>query len=84
MPPKREFKSIDDYISAFPKNVQVILQEFRQAIHEAAPEAQEAISYQMPAFKQNGILVWFAAHKSHIGFYPRVSAIAAFKGKLAP
>jgi uncharacterized protein YdhG (YjbR/CyaY superfamily) len=83
MPPKKEFKSIDDYISAFPKNVQVILQKFRQVIHEAAPEAQEAISYQMPAFKQNGVLVWFAAHKSHIGFYPRVLAIEAFKDQLA-
>ena len=60
MPPKREFKSIDDYISAFPKNVQVILQEFRQAIHEAAPDAQEAISYQMPAYSLNGKTVYFA------------------------
>ena len=82
MPPKKEFKSIDDYISTFPRNVQVILQQFRQTVHEAAPEAQEAISYQMPAFKQNGVLVWFAAHKNNIGFYPRVSAIEAFKNKL--
>jgi uncharacterized protein YdhG (YjbR/CyaY superfamily) len=59
------------------------MKEIRQAIKEVAPNAQKTISYQMPAFKQNGILVWFAAHKNHIGFYPRVSAIEAFKDKLA-
>ena len=82
MAPKREFKSVNDYIATFPKNVQSILEEFRQAIHEVAPGAEETISYQMPAFELNGILVWFAAHKNHIGFYPRVSAIVAFKDKL--
>ena len=82
MASRREFKSIDDYIATFPKNVQSILEEFRQAIREVAPGAEETISYQMPAFKLNGILVWFAAHKNHIGFYPRVSAIEAFKDKL--
>jgi uncharacterized protein YdhG (YjbR/CyaY superfamily) len=81
--PEQKLKSVDEYISTFPKNVQIILEEFRQAIREAAPDATEAISYQMPAFKQNGILVWFAAHKNHIGFYPRVSAIEAFKDKLS-
>jgi uncharacterized protein YdhG (YjbR/CyaY superfamily) len=83
MASKREFKSVDEYIAAFPNNVQCILEEFRKAIQEAAPEAEETISYQMPAFKLNGILVWFAAHKNHIGFYPRVSAIVAFKDKLS-
>ena len=83
MATKRDFKSIDDYIATFPNNVHRILEEFRKAIREAAPEAQETISYQMPAFKLNGILVWFAAHKNHIGFYPRVSAIEAFKDKLS-
>ena len=83
MAAKREFKSVDEYLAAFPKNVQCILEEFRKAIQEAAPEAEETISYQMPAFKLNGILVWFAAHKNHIGFYPRVSAIVAFKDKLS-
>ena len=83
MVPKREFKSVDDYIATFPKNVQRILEEFRQAIRDAAPEAEETISYQMPAFKLKGILVWFAAHKNHIGFYPRMSAIESFKDKLS-
>ncbi len=83
MASKKEFKTIDEYIITFPKNVQVILEEFRQAIKEAAPQAEETISYQMPAFKQNGILVWFAAFKDHIGFFPKVSAIEAFKDKLS-
>jgi uncharacterized protein YdhG (YjbR/CyaY superfamily) len=56
----------------------------RQAIREAVPEAIEAISYQMPAFKLNGNLVWFAAFKNHIGFYPTSSVIEAFKEKLSP
>ena len=83
MEQKRKYKSIDEYIATFPKNEQLILEQIRIAIKDAAPQAQEAISYQMPAFKQNGILVWFAAHKNHIGFYPHVSAIEAFKDKLA-
>ena len=55
----------------------------RQTIREAAPEAEEVISYQMPAFKLNGILVWFAAFKKHVGFYPKVSAIEVFKKELS-
>ena len=81
--PKKEFKTIDEYIVTFPKNIQTILQEMRQAIRDAAPQAEEAISYQMPAFKQNGILVYFAAFKNHIGFFPTSSGIAAFKEELA-
>jgi len=80
---KKEFKTIDEYIATFPKNVQGILEELRQTIKESAPEAEEAISYQMPAFKLNGILVWFAAFKNHIGFYPKTSAIEAFKEELS-
>ncbi len=81
--PMKNFKTIDEYIATFPKDVQVILEEFRQAVKEAAPEAEETISYKMPAFKQNGILVWFAAFKNHIGFFPKVSAIEAFKDELS-
>jgi uncharacterized protein YdhG (YjbR/CyaY superfamily) len=83
MMPKKEFKSVDEYIATFPKNVQTILEEVRRTIRDAAPDAKETISYQMPAFKQNGILVWFAAHKNHIGFYPRATAMEAFKEKLS-
>ncbi len=84
MQSKKEFKNTDDYIATFPKNVQSILQELRQTIRDAAPEAEEIISYQMPAFKLNGILVWFAAFKNHIGFFPKTSAIEAFKNELSP
>ncbi len=76
--------SIDEYISSFPENIQAILRELRRVIHEAAPEAQETISYRMPAFKQNGILVYFAAFKHHIGFYPTATGVQAFKAELSP
>jgi uncharacterized protein YdhG (YjbR/CyaY superfamily) len=81
--PKKISKSIDEYIATFPKDVQVILEELRLTIHDAAPGAEEVISYQMPAFKLNGMLVWFAAFKNHIGFFPKVSAIEAFKEDLS-
>jgi uncharacterized protein YdhG (YjbR/CyaY superfamily) len=80
---KKGFKTVNEYIATFPKNVQNILEELRQSIRESAPEAEEVISYQMPAFKLNGILVWFAAFKNHIGFFPKTSAIEAFKEELS-
>jgi uncharacterized protein YdhG (YjbR/CyaY superfamily) len=74
---------IDSYIAAFSPDVQEILQRIRQTIHEAAPEAQETISYQMPTFTLHGNLVHFAAFKKHIGFYPVPSGIEAFQAELA-
>jgi len=75
---------MDEYIETFPKDVQKILEEMRQTIKKAAPEAVEAISYQMPTFKLNGKnLVHFAAFKNHIGFYPIPSGIEAFKEELS-
>ena len=79
-----QFKTIDEYIGTFPKNVQDILQVLRQTIRRTAPEAVETISYQMPTFKLNGRnLVHFAAFKHHIGFYPVPSGIEAFKEELS-
>jgi uncharacterized protein YdhG (YjbR/CyaY superfamily) len=78
---RRQFKNIDDYIDTFPKNVQHKLTELRSAIKESAAEAEEAISYGMPTFRLNGNLVWFAAYKKHIGFYPTHSGILAFEEK---
>lgn len=75
--------NIDEYISNFPENVQATLQKLRRVIKESAPEAKEAISYGMPAFKLNGNLVYFAAYKTHIGFYPTSSGIQAFKNELS-
>jgi uncharacterized protein YdhG (YjbR/CyaY superfamily) len=82
MASKKEFTTVDEYIATFPKNEQAILQEMRQVVKEAAPEAEEVISYQMPAYKQNGIVVYFAAFTNHIGFFPTASGIEAFKEKL--
>ena len=75
--------SIDEYIASFPDNTQTILEQVRTAIKKAAPEAEEVISYSMPAFKLNGILVYFAAHNKHIGLYPTASGIEAFKKELS-
>jgi uncharacterized protein YdhG (YjbR/CyaY superfamily) len=83
MESKKDIQTIDEYLASFPKDVQGILQGLRQVIRESAPEAKEAISYQMPTYKLNGNLVYFAAFKNHIGFYPGASAIEAFKEKLA-
>lgn len=77
-------ETMDDYIKACPQDVQIILEKIRQTIRKLAPEAVEAISYQMPAFKLNGrYLVYFAAWKHHIGFYPMPSGTKAFKNELA-
>ena len=76
--------SIDEYIQAFPSEIQSILQSIRTTIRKAAPEAEEIISYRMPAFRQNGILVYFAAFKKHIGLYPPVSGDAAIEKAIAP
>lgn len=75
--------NIDEYIANFPEDVQEKLQELRATIKAAAPEAQEAISYQMPTFKLKGNLVYFAAYQNHIGFYPAPKGIEAFKEELA-
>jgi uncharacterized protein YdhG (YjbR/CyaY superfamily) len=81
----RQFATIDEYIRTFPPEVQARLQKMRQTIRKAAPQAMEAISYQMPTFKLHGRnLVHFAGYKRHIGFYPVPSGVAAFKKELAP
>ena len=81
---RNHFKTIDEYIAEFPKNVRDILEEIRSIIRESAPEAEEAIRYGIPTFMLNGNLVHFAAFKNHIGFYPTPSAINAFNKELSP
>jgi uncharacterized protein YdhG (YjbR/CyaY superfamily) len=80
----RQFKTMDEYINTFPEDVQRILNELRQTIKEAAPEAEETINYQIPTFSLNGNLVHFAAFENHIGFYPTPSGMEAFKKELSP
>lgn len=74
--------SIQEYIEGFPPDVQKILQHIRTAIKKAAPKASEVISYGMPVFKLNKVLVYFAAGKNHIGFYPTPNPIKVFSKEL--
>jgi uncharacterized protein YdhG (YjbR/CyaY superfamily) len=75
-------RNIDDYIAGCPEHTREKLEEMRATIRKAAPGAEEIISYRMPAFNLNGILVYFAAQTRHIGFYPTPSGVAAFKDEL--
>ena len=78
------YSTIDEYIADFPANVQAILGKIRRTIQKAAPKAEEAISYQIPAFKLNGkMLIYFAAFKNHISVYPAPRGAAEFKDELA-
>lgn len=79
---KTEIKTIDDYINQFPDDLKSKLETIRTAIKKAAPKATEVISYGMPAFKQNKVLVYFAAGKNHIGFYPTPKPIIVFSKEL--
>ncbi len=77
--PKTTFANIDAYIATFPEDIRAKLQELRAFIKKVVPEATETISYQMPTFDLNKKhLVYFAAFKNHLGFYPFPSGIAAF------
>jgi uncharacterized protein YdhG (YjbR/CyaY superfamily) len=81
--PSQKFSSVDEYIAVFPPATQSILQELRQTIKKAAPQAEEVISYNMPGYKLNGMLVWYAGYKNHIGFYPKPSGLKAFEKELS-
>ena len=76
-------ENIDEYIGGFPNDVQEILEKVRMTIQKAAPDAKEKISYAMPAFDQNGIVVYFAAFKNHIGFYPAPTGDPDYENDLA-
>jgi uncharacterized protein YdhG (YjbR/CyaY superfamily) len=80
---RSSLKTIDEYILLFPADIQKKLQQLRRAIHAAAPDAVEKISYQMPTFYQAGNLVYFAAFKDHFGFFPTSSARANFEKELS-
>lgn len=80
---KKTFKNRDDYIAIQTPEVQILLEQMRQTIKNAAPEAEELISYNMPAFKYHGMLVYFAAYKNHIGFYATPTGHSEFKEELS-
>jgi uncharacterized protein YdhG (YjbR/CyaY superfamily) len=76
-------KNVDEYIAPFPPAVKAALENVRNTIKKAAPNAEELISYAMPAYKYKGVLVYFAGYKNHIGFYGTPSGHAAFKKELS-
>ena len=80
---KHKAADVDEYIADFPKEIQERLKAVRATIKKAAPKAEEVISYQMPAYKYYGSLVYFAAFKNHIGFYATPTGYAAFKKELS-
>ncbi len=77
-------KNVDEYLAVFPEDTRRALEQVRAVIKTAAPDATETISYDMPAYKLNGILVYFAGYQNHIGFYATPTGHAAFKKDLAP
>lgn len=85
MTTKAVFQTVDDYVDSFPADVRTILEEIRRAVRRIAPEAMETIRYGMPAIKLNGkTLIYFAAWKTHIGFYDRPAGDAEFEKAIAP
>jgi uncharacterized protein YdhG (YjbR/CyaY superfamily) len=76
-------ESVDEYIKTFPKKTQKYLKQMRTAIKKAAPKAEEGIGYKMPAYKYNGVLVYFAGYAKHIGFYATPTGHKEFKKELS-
>jgi uncharacterized protein YdhG (YjbR/CyaY superfamily) len=81
---KRVSANVDEYIADCPAEVREVLEQVRSAIREAAPAAEETISYRMPSYRLNGPLVYFAACKNHIGFYPPVKGDERLMRAIAP
>lgn len=75
--------NVDEYISRFPESTLHLLQQLRATVKKAAPDAEELISYGMPAYKYKGVLVYFAGYKNHIGFYSTPTGHAAFQKQLS-
>lgn len=80
---KTDFKSIDEYIATFPADVQKILEQYRQIIHKAVPEAKETISYQIPCIQLNGPILYFSAYKAHVAVSSPPPTMAVFKDEIA-
>ncbi len=80
---RAKLETVDEYIAGFPKDIQKILKQMRATIKKAAPGSEEVMSYNMPGYKLNGMLTWFAGCANHTGFYPKPSAIVKFKKELS-
>ena len=78
----KKVATVSEYIAGFSTETQIKLEKLRSVIKKTAPEAEEVISYGMPAYKQNGIVVYFAGYKNHIGFYPTAIGIKAVEDEL--
>jgi uncharacterized protein YdhG (YjbR/CyaY superfamily) len=82
---KTNFKTVDDYIASQPKPVQAVLTRVRSAIRNAVPDAKEVLSYQIPAYKLDGVVLYLAAWKQHYSLYPVTAPVVeAFKDDLLP
>jgi uncharacterized protein YdhG (YjbR/CyaY superfamily) len=81
----KKFKNVDEYLSDLPKEQRIILEKIRKAIKETAPDAQELISYGIPGYKLNGVLIYFAGFKNHMSIYPATKGVMDKLGdKLKP
>jgi len=78
-----KYNDMDSYIAGFPTEIQEVLQQVRQTVIQAAPGAKETIKYNMPAFTLKGNLVYFAAFKHHIGFFPAPIGVPEFEEELS-
>jgi uncharacterized protein YdhG (YjbR/CyaY superfamily) len=83
---KNNFQTVDEYFGSFPKDIQDTLEQIKQTIKKAAPEAEEVISYQLPAFKYHGMLIYYSAYKDHysLSFPPPFKLFDVFKKELSP
>ncbi|HTR27791.1 MAG TPA: DUF1801 domain-containing protein [Puia sp.] len=77
-----KYKTVDEYLSFCPEEIQYKLEDLRRTIKKAAPQALEIINYNIPSYKQHRVLVHFAAYKNHIGFYPTSSGVREFRNEL--
>lgn len=79
----KTFENVDEYLATFPEDIRKVGEEMRRIIKAAAPETQEIISYNMPAYRLHSVLVYFALYKGHIGLYPTSSGILAFQKEIS-
>lgn len=81
--PDKKPSTVDEYIAAFPADMQKLLQQMRQTIRKVVPDAEEVIGYGIPTYKLNGNLVHFGGFKNHVGFYPAPHGLQAFADELS-